>query len=103
MDMPLLIADIGRSSEGGIYDKLGKSIKIASKDLKKDLINVFLDLNIDKGCIEFDVQPYYPSCEKDYNYFGNNSASNVQFYPVRDASSILYYWFGKSKGVLKTC
>ncbi|WP_024833236.1 TM1802 family CRISPR-associated protein [Ruminiclostridium josui] len=101
MDMPLLIADIGRSSEGGIYDKLGKSIKIASKDLKKDLINVFLDLNIDKGCIEFDVQPYYPSCEKDYNYFGNNSASNVQFYPVRDASSILYYWFGKSKGVFK--
>ena len=101
MDMPSLIADIGRSSEGGIYDKLGKSIKIMPKDLKKDLINVFLDLSIDKGCIEFDVQPYYSSCEKEYNYFGNNSASNVQFYPVRDAASILYYWFGKSNGVFK--
>lgn len=101
MDMPSLIADIGKSSEGGIYDKLGKQIKIMSKDLKKDLINVFLDLNIDKGCIEFDVQPFYPSCEKDFNYFGNNSASNVQFYPVRDAASIMYYWFGKSKGVIK--
>ena len=101
MDMPSLIADIGRSSEGGIYDKLGKSIKLMSKDLKKDLINVFLDFNLDKQCIELDIQPYYSTSEKDYNYFGNNSASNVQFYAVRDAASILYYWFGKSRGVLK--
>ncbi|NMB98022.1 MAG: hypothetical protein GYA02_15690 [Clostridiaceae bacterium] len=56
---------------------------------------------MDEKKITFDIIPYYDNSAVEFNYFGNNSAANIQYYAVRDVNSISNFWVGKRSGILK--
>ena len=101
MDIPNIMAGYGEDSGSSILDALIKPVSVKSKDKKKDLLNVFINLNIDNKIIEFSIIPYDNESEKKYNYFGNNSAASKQMYATRDVNSLINFWVGRPKGILK--
>lgn len=101
MDIPNIMAGFGEKQGTSLLGTLIKPVSITSKDKKKELLNVFMNFNIDKKSIEFNIIPYDVESEKRYNYFGNNPAAAKQIYAVRDVNSCINFWVGRPKGVLK--
>ena len=77
-----------------------KTVNIKESDRKKELYNIMMDLNLDEKN-NFDLIPYHEKSAKEFNYFGNNSAANIQIYAVRDVNSISNFWLGKRSGIFK--
>ncbi len=101
MDIPNIMTKFGQNQGSMLLEAKIKPISVSSKDKEKELLNVFMNFNIDKMSIEFSIMPYDDQSAKRYNYFGNNPAAATQIYAARDVSGIKYYWFGRPSGVLK--
>ena len=101
MNIPKVISELGKGGDDRIYAKVGKTVTIKESDKKKELYNIMMDLNLDEKKITFDIIPYYDNSAVEFNYFGNNSAANIQYYAVRDVNSISNFWVGKRSGILK--
>lgn len=101
MDIPSIMAGFGENQRSSLLDTLIKPASIKLKDKEKELLNVFINFNIDNKAIEFSIIPYDIDSEKRYNYFGNNPAAAKQIYAVRDVNSFINFWVGRPKGVLK--
>lgn len=104
MDIPKLLANMCSSDDAELYSALIKPVSIMAKDKEKDLLNVFMKFDLDKKGIFFTTIPYAVTGlvdETKYNYFGNNSAAARQFYITRDVTSIMNFWLGKPKGIMK--
>lgn len=84
----------------GLLTALIKPAPIIGKDKKKELLNVFMDFDLDNKEISFKFAPYNEESEAHYNFFGNNAAAAKQNYAVRDAGSLLNFWFGRPNGVM---
>lgn len=98
MDIPGLITPFGEVN-GAIIGTLVKDVKFKNSDLKKQRINVFLDLDLDEEKIKFQIIDYKDDSNTAYNYCGNNPAAGLQFFPVRDLAGFKNYWQGRMKGV----
>lgn len=96
MDIPGLITPFGEGNNL-VIAKLIKDVKFKAADLKKQKINVFLDLDLDEGKIKFQIIDYKDNSSKTYNYCGNNSSAGSQFFLVRDIDSLKYYWQDRMK------
>jgi CRISPR-associated protein Csh1 len=101
MNIPNVISELGKGGDDSIYAKVGKTVNIKESDRKKELYNIMMDLNLDERKITFDLIPYHEKSAKEFNYFGNNSAANIQIYAVRDVNSISNFWLGKRSGIFK--
>lgn len=104
LDIPQLLTGYASADKPDLYTTLFKPAPIKPADRKKELHNVFMDLDLGKKQIVFSLAGLYKSedleLEKKFCYFGNNQASSKQIYIVRDSGSLLNFWFGKPKGIL---
>lgn len=98
MDIPSLITPYGEGN-GAFIATFIEDVKFKKGDLEKQRINVFLDLDLDEQRIKFQIIDYQDDSNTKYNYSGNIKGAGIQFFPVRDASSIQNYWVGRMKGV----
>lgn len=103
MDIPKLLSNMGSESAENLFSALIKPAPVQAKDKKKELLNIFMNFDLDKKAIVFEAVPYSGDMvdEQKYHYFGNNPAAAKQTYIVRDVGSVLNYWLGKPKGIMQ--
>lgn len=101
MDIPKIISEFGNGEGESLLTTLFKKVSVMGKDKDKELLNVFMDFDLNNQRIKFTPIPYYEDCEKEWNYFGNNPAAAKQIYAVRDVGGFLNHWTGRPNGILK--
>lgn len=84
----------GDSAEN-LFSALIKPASIMEKDRKKDLLNVFMNFDLDQKKIFFDTLPYSGGNEKTYFYFPPKKGNNLKYYSVSLAKNIMDFWNGK--------
>ena len=89
MDIPKLLSNMCGEGAEDLFSALIKPVSIMAKDRKKDLLNIFMNFDLDQKKIFFDAVPYSGDMvdEQKYHYFGNNPAAAKQTYVVRDAGT----------------
>lgn len=104
MDIPQLITGYTGTARPELYTTLIKPAPIKPADRKKELHNVFMDLDLANKEIIFSLAGPYKGedleSEKEYCFLGNNNAAAKQVYIVRDGGSLLNFWLGSGRGIL---
>lgn len=100
MDIPKLMTEFASEDSASVVSTLIKTVPQKAADEKKEKLNLFLDLDLDRGCIAFTPFPFHEKDPQKYYYFGNNPAAARQIYLVRDVKSMTNFWLGRMKGIM---
>ena len=100
MDLPRLM--IASAEETDLLQSQIVNARFSDKDIKnKELLNVWMNLDLDEGCIRFN--PFAYECnrsEQEFYYLGNNKAAAQQVFAVREAAGLINFWTGRMAGIL---